>query len=213
LNSPILWESNNSDKSDRGRERAIPAQYVNAVFEVKSTLNKKSITDAVNKLQELNEHKNHLPLHFISGIVFFELREKNQSSCKLAEDLFRKNIHGYFGGLILRSENLDPNLTGYYDFHLDSSDTIDLPLVKNVGSLEKDAVGNVQLSQEGSCVRLISLDNIWNYDLGYSPPIKNINLIWSYNSFPKFFLDLIERLQGTYDPSRAESTYGLSFEK
>jgi hypothetical protein len=214
MNSPILWVSNNPDESEQGRARAIPAQYVHAVFEVKAALTQTSIDQAIEKLQELNEYQAHLHQHFVSGAVFIELRQKEQSSCRLARGLYNENIPGYFGGLILRAEGSDPNLTCYYQFYADSSETIDtMPLVRDIGDLKRDDQGNPQLTEQGDVVMAYAQDNVWNFDKGYSPIVKNVNLLWAYNSFPRFFIDLLERLQGTYNPldTPQQGAYGLSF--
>jgi hypothetical protein len=217
LNSPVLWGSNNLDRSEQGRERAIPAKYVHAVFEVKATLTKKSIKDAVEKLQELNNYGAHLPAHFVSGAVFFEVRGEVQGSCELAEGLFKENVPGYFGGLILRAEGFDPNLTGYYHFIDSSIETVNtMPLIRDIGALKRDDRGNPQITEQGDVVAAYAIDDVWNFDKGYTPIVKDVHLFWSYNSFPQFFIDLLERLQGTYDPTKApqqgeQGAYGLSF--
>ncbi len=216
MNAPVLWGSNNPDESEQGRARAIPAKYVHAVFEVKAALTKASINEAVEKLKELNEYEAHLPLHFISAAVFFELRQKEQSSCKLAEGLYNENIPGYFGGLILRAEGFDPNLTGYYQFYTDGLETINtMPLIRDIDSLQTDDQGNPQLTKQGDTVVAYAQDDVYHFDKGYSAIVKNVNLLWAYNSFPMFFIDLLERLQGTYDPTTAsqQGSYGLSFNR
>lgn len=214
LNSPVLWGSNNPDKSDQGRSRAIPAQYVHAVFEVKAALTVKSSNDTIEKLQELNDLRAYLPEHFVSGGIFFEVREKSQSSCKMAEGLFRENIPGYFGGLILRAEGLDPNLTGYYLLHDSDKETIDtMPLVRDIGKLERDEQEQPMLTKQGDCLYASKKEGVWHYDKGYYPIVKNVHLNWAYNSFPWFFIDLLERLQGTYNQTNSseKDAYGLSF--
>ena len=40
LDAPVLWTEGNEDNSDQGKYRAIPAEHVVAVFEVKSRLTK-----------------------------------------------------------------------------------------------------------------------------------------------------------------------------
>lgn len=214
LNSPVLWGSNNPDKSDQGRSRAIPAEYVHAVLEVKATFNATSIKETMEKLQELSDYRAYLPEHFVSGGIFFEVREKGQSSCKMAEGLFREGIPGYFGGLILRAEGLDPNLTGYYVLHDSDKETIDtMPLVRDIGRLERNDQGQPTLTKQGDCLDASNKDGVWHFDKGYSPIVNNVHLNWAYNSFPRFFIDLLERLQGTYDQNKSaeKDTYGLSY--
>src|SRR5258708_18998180 len=89
LNSPILWYESNSDASEQGKKRAIPAEYVCGVLEVKSTFNEKNISYAFKKLNELapllakiddeNEpYKQYIPKNFYMGMVFFEYLKKDQ---------------------------------------------------------------------------------------------------------------------------------------
>ncbi|HEX9503911.1 MAG TPA: DUF6602 domain-containing protein, partial [Patescibacteria group bacterium] len=89
LNSPILWVESNSDSSEQGEKRAIPAEYVCGVLEVKSTFNEKNISDAFNKLDELapllakindeNEpYRRYIRKEFYMGMVFFEYLKKDQ---------------------------------------------------------------------------------------------------------------------------------------
>src|ERR1044071_9321132 len=47
LESPVLWVDRNDDESKLGWKRAIPAEYVLAVFEVKSKLTPKSAKQAI----------------------------------------------------------------------------------------------------------------------------------------------------------------------
>ena len=49
LDSPVLWTEKSPDYSPSGRIRAIPAEYVHGVLEVKSSFNTKSIADALKK--------------------------------------------------------------------------------------------------------------------------------------------------------------------
>jgi hypothetical protein len=88
-----------------------------------------------------------------------------------------------------------------------------MPLVRDIGDLKRDDQGNPQLTEQGDVVMAYAQDNVWNFDKGYSPIVKNVNLLWAYNSFPRFFIDLLERLQGTYNPldTPQQGAYGLSF--
>lgn len=214
LNSPVLWASANPDDSDLGAKRAIPAQHVIAVFEVKSTFTRASINDAKKKLKELNDYQTHLPAHFMSSIVFFELMIKEQSKCVLAEHLFDDTIPGYFGGIILRAEGFDENLSGYYLMEVNDPDTVKtMPLIREIGTLQRDEHGNPQATEQGDTIIAFSGDGVWHFDKGYSPVVQNVQLTWSYNSFPRFCIDLLERLEGEFDPALAakHGAYGMSF--
>lgn len=215
LNSPVLWASGDSEVNEQGRERAIPARFVYAVLEVKATFTKKHIDDAVLKLEELAQSQAQLPKNFVSMIVFFEVRVGQQQTCKLAEPLARSDLPGYCGGLILRAEAVDPNLAGYFSLHEDEVETlVGVPLVRDPGRLQRDGEGNPQITAGCGCITAYAFDDVWNFDNGYSPTIKNLNLVWSYNSFASFCLDFLERLQGTYDASAPKTnSYGLSFSR
>ncbi|MBX9721500.1 MAG: hypothetical protein K2X81_08915, partial [Candidatus Obscuribacterales bacterium] len=152
INSPVLWVSNNPDQTDQGRFRAIPAKHVYAVFEVKATFNKKHVDDALKKLNELVDYQAHLPKAFSCGAVYFEVVQEEQSTCKLVEGL-HANIPGYFGGLILRADGLDPNLSGSFTFAPTDVQTVpNMVLVREPGLLQRDLDGNPQLTQQGDCV-------------------------------------------------------------
>lgn len=216
INSPILWGSDNPDNTSQGRSRAIPAEHVHAVFEVKSSFTKTSITESINKLKELNRMKGHLNKYFSSGSVFFELHAKDQKTCKLAEDLYDDGVFGYFGGMILRAEGFDPNITGYYQFIRNGPETIDgMPLIRDIGDMEINNDGNPILTRQGDMAEAIAKDNVWHFNKGYSPVIKNVSLTWSYNNFPQFFIDMLDRLQGTFNPAKGskQGSYGMSFLK
>jgi hypothetical protein len=101
LDSPILWTEMSPDHSLSGRIRAIPAEYVHAVLEVKSTFNATHIAKAFNKLNELapllgiddiNEpYKQYIPTDFYTGMIFFELPEKGQGTLQLLNKLLPAN--------------------------------------------------------------------------------------------------------------------------
>ena len=213
LNSPVLWASNNPDNTEQGRARAIPAEFVHAVFEVKATFNKQSADDALQKLEELNLYKDHLSENFISGAIFFEVKQQDQSKSKVAGSLYKDNIPGYFGGLILRSEGIDANVAGYYYFQNAEHETPDImPLVREIDSFGRNADGSIGIAP-GNSVTASNQDQVWNFDTAYSVQVGQVNLRWSYNSFPYFFRDLILMLDGGYDAihSSNKSNYGLSF--
>jgi hypothetical protein len=214
LNAPVLWVSNNPDDSEQGRSRAIPAKYVHAVFEVKARLTGTSIDSAVNKLKELKSYQDHLPKHFVSGTIFFEVARDEQKTSALINSLFNDDIPGYFGGIILRAEGIDDKITGYIKFtdHTDEADK-DMPLVREISEIRRNNEGGISTKERGDTIFVVKFDDILNYDIGYSVSAKKALLHWSYNSFPLFSIDLLERLSGTYDPANSlrNGSYGLSF--
>ena len=91
LESPVLWVESDSGLPLEKRPRAVPAEHVRAVLEVKSSLEASSALDALRHLDHLapllagadppNErYKKYLPPNFLSGVVFFELRKKHEFS-------------------------------------------------------------------------------------------------------------------------------------
>jgi hypothetical protein len=107
LNSPILWYESNSDSSEQGKKRAIPAEYVSGVLEVKSTFNEKNISDAFNKLGEL------APL-----LAKIDQVGRNQR-------LFNKMVpinfqRGFMGGIIMQAEGMDSRETGKFQYAIGS---------------------------------------------------------------------------------------------
>ena len=72
-NAPVLWADANSDTSEQGEKRAIPARYVKAVVEVKATFNRINLAKAVKKLQELNNLKPYLPKNFVCSLLFLSI--------------------------------------------------------------------------------------------------------------------------------------------
>ena len=213
LNSPVLWVETTLDKSEHGKKRAIPAKYAHSVFEIKSTLNNKSIAEALKKLQEVNDFAGDLNAAYSSAIVFIELKSELQNNCKLAEKLYRTDIAGYYGGIILRAEKLDDNLAGYFQFTNGGETEEHMPLAKDVGGLSINEKKQPVLTEQGDTCEIISLENKWNFDKGYSPCLKNIYLSWSYNGFPNFAIDVLDRVNGEFDAKNRKKTryYGMSF--
>jgi hypothetical protein len=222
--SPVLWASKNPDSSEEGKTRAIPANHVYAVFEVKSAFNKDSILKSIGKLRDLNDFAEHLNRNFVSGTIFLEARVGEHASCKIAEYLYDNTISGYFGGLILRAEGLDQNITGYFQFITEGSDSVGtsekMPLVRGIGTLQRNERGDPMLTDQGDVAMAYALGGKWHFDKGYSPNVKNVHLLWSYNAFARFAFDLLDRFEGAYTPlgkgtevTTKQGSYGMSFSK
>ena len=215
INSPILWIDANSDKSDYGKRRAIPAEYVYTVFEIKSTFNGRSIDQALKKLDQINLFAKNLNKSFSSAIVFIEVKLKEQRKCELAEKLFRKNIFGYYGGVILRAERLDDNITGYFQFYDYGKTEKTMPLVKDIKGLIIDEQNRPIITKQGDFCEIKILDNMLHFNNGYSPRVENVDIFWSYNSFPNFAIDILDRLNGRFNSKnhKRKMSYGMSFLK
>ncbi len=124
LNSPTLWVEDNSDKSEHGRTRAFPAEYIKAVFEVKSRLTSKTAKDSMDKLEELNclilnsgdindRFCGKIMPSFFCGSVFFEIKKEDEFDKNILNNLIPSNkIHNFYGGIILSAEGKDAADTG-----------------------------------------------------------------------------------------------------
>ncbi|HEX6806878.1 MAG TPA: DUF6602 domain-containing protein [Gemmatimonadaceae bacterium] len=211
INSPVLWVSSNPSSPTADRKRAIPAEYVLAVAEVKATFNAKSIGEATRKLSELSAFRDYLHKNFLSFVVFFEVVREQQTSCRIVEELTRSDAPGYFGGLILRAEGFDEDLAGYLQFTDGSKATEpSMPVIRDIAKLlVDDERGGLQISLQGDVAEIVWANARINYNLGYAPNVKGASLAWSHNSFPRFALHLLDRLRGL-EP-RQRTTYGLSF--
>ena len=98
LNSPILWIEKNDDKSDQGKSRAFPAEYVRVVLEIKSNMTKTAVKEMIKKLNELEclietngqnvYEPGKLSSSFFFASVFFELKKKNAEEINLEEEYF-----------------------------------------------------------------------------------------------------------------------------
>ena len=204
LDSPILWTEMSPDHSLLGRIRAIPAEYVHAVLEVKSTFNATNIADAFKKLNELapllgiedsNEpYKQYIPTDFYIGMIFFELPEKEQGKLQLLNKLMPANfLRGFFGGIILSAEGLDQRKTGRFVYQSVGNSPLSLARVK----------GRTLISVDG---------DIWSNSTEISPGEHIVCMFgWSESNFSPFAFDLIGVMNGTYRPGFVSSWYGLTF--
>jgi hypothetical protein len=125
LQSPVLWTEDESNTHGVSSVRAIPAEYVYAVFEVKSVLNATSAGEAIKKLEELrlllepppgasDLYPPELPSNFCCGVIFFEAKSlTHDASITVMGRLIPKSpLRGYIGGVVLRGEGLDVDYTG-----------------------------------------------------------------------------------------------------
>jgi Domain of unknown function (DUF6602) len=212
LSAPVLWVSNNPDQSAQGRARAIPAEAVRSVGEIKASFTRTSVADARSKLEELQSLAGFLKPPFCSFILFLEVQSPEQPA-RIANLLADTSIPGYVGGLILRAKGLDENLSGHFDFPVGERpmDLDSMPLAREPSEPLFDEAGNLQLSKQGDVATYFAADNKWHIDIGYSPVLHDVQLLWSYNSFPRFSFELLERVSGQHDPRRSPTSYGTSW--
>ncbi len=205
MESPVLWTEISPDNSLSGRNRAIPAEYVHAVLEVKSTCNATTIADAFKKLDELapfllktdasdEPYKHHIPPNFYMGMVFFELPKSAQKNLELLNKLMPANLlRGFFGGIILSGEDLDQRNTGRFYY---------LPIGSTPLFLAK--IPGRTLALTGG--------DIWSDSRETSPGNHTACMFgWSLNNFSLFAFELIDVMNGTYRPGFGSSWHGLTF--
>lgn len=116
LEAPVLWVENHPDASESGKSRAIPAEFVRGILEVKSTFNRREAKAAIDHLRDLEplykgidlpeeRYKNYLPEDYFCGVVFFDVSKNNQKSEAALKVLLPNNgPRNFWGGIILRGE-------------------------------------------------------------------------------------------------------------
>ena len=200
IESPVLWVEGTPDVSSQGSSRAIPVEYVYCVLEVKADFSSSTVGDSIEHLKDLlplmrgpddpkEKYKLHLPTTFCCGLVFFELKQEHQFSDKaLSKIMDGIQFRGYFGGLILRGEGHEKDLTGR--LILLQGDT---PIESTVGK-GKQSLLDLGLLMTGS----VKTTN--NLHVGSM-------LKWGETNFSEFSFDLITMMQGTYQVGRISSFY------
>src|SRR5699024_6513551 len=203
LNSPVLWIENNPDFSSDGKIKAIPAEHVFGVLEIKSSFNPKTVKDALDHLRELKplmdeidsseeKYKAHLPANFFCATVFCELREKQKRSKKAFNSLANHyDLRRFYGGLILRKEVTNNNSSAKL-----MSVLADKPMMNDEGSM-------------GLADRNL-FENIVSKSLKVNES-KYISVLisWSEMHFAQFAFDIIALMNGTYQTNRLSSMHGV----
>jgi hypothetical protein len=224
LNAPVLWTEGNPDQSELGKRRAIPAKYVHAVLEIKSSFGRENAIDSLNKLRQLNSIASHFPAQFSCSVVFIELPSSLVSKGALLEYLVPiPPIHAFRGGLILRCEANDEMSGEITIMENDGSpgsvqNNPDLPLAKNIDAL------NIFINSEGQCViaesgggAMFVSDGVsnWMVSKQYGPTYCNngtcVSISWSANGFSQFALNLLNWLEGR-DPRETQYRFGQVFD-
>lgn len=200
LESPVLWVEDFPDTSTQGRSLAIPVEYVRCVLEVKSDFSSKTVGEAMEHLKDLlplmagpdepgERYKLHLPPTFCCGLVFFNLKIKNQySEAALSKIISGMELRGFFGGLILRGEDHTKATAG--KLTLMRSET---PIESTVGK-DKTSLLFMGMSQSIQVSEKLHFGSM---------------LMWSESGFSQFGFDLIAMMQGKYEVGRISSFYGM----
>jgi hypothetical protein len=104
--------------------RAIPAEYVKSVIEVKAVWNSTTATRAIDHLGDLapllaqlepptERYKKFLPWNFTSWVVFFDLLQSEGRSLAALNNLLPDRLpRGYAGGVVFRGQALSYEATG-----------------------------------------------------------------------------------------------------
>lgn len=200
MEAPILWTEANTDKSEKGLSRVISAEHVRAIIEVKSALNRKTLREASEKLNQLQpllvgvngigeRYPKFLPGNAVLSMLFFELRTADaadQEVLNLVRDL---EFHRFFyGPVVLRGEGIDSDYTAIFK-RLRSNEPVDQIWIEK-GLLHQSAM---------SCSRESALGHILAL------------LTWSDVHFSDFAFDLLALLNGTFSPGFVSSFHGLDF--
>lgn len=207
LDAPVLWTEGNEDTSHQGRYRAIPAEYVLFVFEVKSRLNRKTIRDAVAKLEKLNDYETMLNAHFRSGVIFVELKCSDNNSKAIAKELISaKRIKSFFGGSVLRFEGDTSCGAVIEHYGSDQFGQTDLnkcvPIAKAIDTLDIKTNSKKQLvmAQARGGVKVTNTGAYYGiskqYVCAYSDEESSFMLTWSKSAFSSFCLRLLRSLEG-----------------
>ncbi len=203
LVSPTLWHE---DVPGAERRRALPAEHVLGVIEVKSALTKATAHAAVKKLGELTPllgdgrgetpaTKRLLHQHFVSAAIFLEWRASDDfGAADLAELVPDPPNPAFFGGAVFRAEGLDPLHTG--QIRLLSSTT---PMETNFGGPDDPDRFRSNMATSASKA----------YPGGQQIAAM---LSWAPAYFSVFAFDLLALLQGTYRRGYISSGHGLAWQ-
>lgn len=203
LESPVLWYQGSSDVSAGGRRQAIPAEYVVAVIEVKSSLEPQTIKDGIGKLGQLSplleqiddsneRYKKYLPANFCCALVFVELRQENANKKSILSNMInglRQIPRGFYGAIVLRGEGLEEILTSNISFVIGETPIPEIP----TNLLSPSATVSSQEPQA---------DGLYT----------GVIILWSPIGWSSFLFDLIAIWNGTYRPGYTSSFHGFSFE-
>jgi hypothetical protein len=198
LEAPTLWIEENKDKSDSGRAKIIPAEFVKAVLEVKSAFNRRTVREAISKLEELQplmagfetgqeRYPKYLPAFAVLAMVFIELRAADRDdfeALNLVRDVEFKRR--FYGPVILRGEGLNPDFTAL--IHKYTSNEPHSEVRPAAGLLGGFAMTATRESKA---------------------PNLGAHMMWSDIFFSDFAFDLLALLNGTYRPGYASSFYGM----
>lgn len=203
LEAPILWIEGSPDLSTQGRSRAIPVEHVCCIFEVKSLLTPKTVSEALEHLgdlkpliqgvnQESDGRRKHLRSGFCCGLVFFEIKKKYKYSNSILDSFLSGiSLGGFIGAIVLRGEGISEDQTG----------TIEL------STMETPTQTSIKRGEDS----LIMTSNValGTFEHKYFDRYLGSLMSWSRIGFADFSFNLVDRLQGTYEIGRRSNSYGF----
>jgi len=197
LESPVLWAEGHPDRSPQGKMRAIPAEYVKAVIEIKAALNTKLAKDAVDHLFELDpilgddepgaKYRYYLPPDFTCWTVFVELRRTDANTVTPLNHLARATaLRGFLGGFVIRGEGLSQEMSG--ELATSGCNVNCRPLPSAATLLEGSCFSEWQPMPKGNM-------------------FGQVGLSWSKVYFSTWPFHLLRLLNGQYDTRSVPSWY------
>lgn len=223
LESPVLWTEGNEDQSEQGKYRAIPADHVLCIYEVKSKMNTESIKNVKNKLLQIDNFKNQLSESFSCGCIFIELEEKNKDNQNILKKLIEySNIYRFSSGIVLRY-NGDHSITGDFNIQTGKNSLEEKqntrPIVKPLESLNiyRTEKSPFVLDEPGAgCGMVVIRQNTIAFYKSYTSIYElvdsSIHLTWSRNNFSQFCIQLISNLQGFSINDKKRPSFGRVFD-
>jgi hypothetical protein len=202
LESPVLWLEDNADLSSGGVSRAIPAEYVQAVIEVKSTFDASSAAKAIGHLFELEplledvdpieeRYRKYLPPEFFCAAVYFEDRGRRRfKEAAMAKAIPHRPLRGFFGGIILRADDLEADEALRMIFLVSKTKYDPRARPTALATLTEAPMANHHTPANG-------------YHIGAM-------LHTGESAFAMFAFDLVALLNGTYENSRISSRHVIS---
>lgn len=202
LESPVLWVEGSADSSGAGSSRAIPAEYVQAVIEVKSSYNATTAGEAIEHLFELESlleevdpvgerYKKYLPPNFFCAVVYFE--DSGRHRYKRATQMRavpRRPLRGFFGGMILRANDSSADEALRMYFLVSKTRYKPGPERTYLSEISEAPMANHHTEANG-------------YHIGAL-------LHQGEAAFSIFAFDLLALLNGTYEVGRASSRHCIS---
>jgi hypothetical protein len=223
LDAPILWTESNEDNSEQGKFRAIPAQHVVAIYEVKSRLTTKNIRDALAKLDQTRQFIDQLNHNYSCGIIFVDLKETENNSDSILKELCKGcEVFGFRGGMVLRYEG-DESSTGLISVLNNTSNELDSnnrlsPLAKRIDDIDiyRTEDGNVKMPTGTGAMLVHISDNNWAFSKMYIAIYNegkfSMCLSWSRSNFATFSVDLVSALEGLAYNDQKRPSFGTVFD-